>query len=416
MSESASERLVARLRDGTPQQKATEMLFLPEVEFEVARPAIPWLIQSIRNVDLEQKPLGPGDWRIMLNAANAVGGQYAASWIKGLTQTPEACALRDEIRRMLGSSHPELKHAMLGMLSNMGPAAAEFMSRIMEIAAGPSDGYPNSDRVCAMYAIHRLDPSAAFRTEFAEARRECAARCAHWAETYGSEGGEVKLRWAESYQESADALAEPSEPTVLSSDEMVARLRHVVAPRRAMAVVDMLTRDFEHSKPAIPALIELMCGLDFELQPLDRWEESIARFGPAALANFYERATAAGAEDQPEAQAAWMELLRLAQSPHREAVHIAIHRLGEFGPAATAALSTLCSIAKGPSDGGPLTTRARALLAIHRIEPSRAIEAEFDEARVELAAACRRWSDEFRVAGNEGRAQEWAEMAGVFSS
>jgi hypothetical protein len=414
MPESFSEKLVARLRDGTPQQKSREMFFLPAVEFEVARPAIPWLIRTIRSVNLEQKPLDPSDWRIMLNAARAVGGQFAAAWIKGLTHTPEACALRDEIRRMLDSRHPELKYAMLCQLASIGPAASEFVPRIMEVAAGPSDGYPDSDRAGAMFAIHCLDPAAAFRPEFAEARREFVARCDHWAETYESEGSELKLRWAESNRHLARALADPREGTVSSSDELISRLRHVAAPRRALAVIEMLTRDFEHSKPAIPALIELVRGLDFDLQPFDHWDKSIARFGPAALAQFLARARAIGAGDIPAAQDAWEVLLRSAQSAHREVVHIAIHQLGESDASAFHAMGVLCPIARGPSDGGPLPTCARALLAIHRIDPSRAREAEFDETRPELAAACFRWSEEYRAAGNESRAEQWAETGRLF--
>jgi hypothetical protein len=181
-----------------------------------------------------------------------------------------------------------------------------------------------------------------------------------------------------------------------------------------MAVVEMLTREFEESKPAIPALVELLRSLDFDLQPLNRWDEGIARFGPAALAQFYARALAVGAGEIPEAQAAWEELLESAQSPHREVVHIAIHQLGELGAAATRALGVLCPIARGPSDGGPLPTSARALLAIHRIDPTRAREAEFDETRPELAAACFRWAEEYRAAGNARRAEQWDETGRLF--
>jgi hypothetical protein len=268
-----------------------------------------------------------------------------------------------------------------------------------------------------MHAIHRLDPSAAFRPEFADARREYAARCAHWADVYRSEGGEVKLRWAESHQRTARALVDPSETTtIISSHDLVARLRHFVAPRRVLAVVEMLTRDFEQAKPAIPALFELLRSLDFDLQPLDRWEEGIARFGPVAIANFYARARAIGTSDMPEARAAWDELVRSVESPHRELVHVAIHRLGEMGAEAVVALSKLDTIAKGPSDGGPISTRARALLAIHRIEPSEALDTRLAEARRELADACLRWAEEYRATGNDACAKEWAETARLFSS
>jgi len=414
MSDSLSDKLIARLRDGTPRDKLHAAFTMWTCEFESARHAIPWLIAALRSVDLEQQPLDRFESNLLIFGARALRSQYGMAWLMDLAATPEACAIQDQILQMLASDHPELKHEILLELSALGPAAAVFMPRMFEIAAGSSDGYPDSARAKALHAIHLLAPPAAFRPEFAEARRDYVARCRSWAQVHIDDG---KAAVAEKLLQSADALADRSEPTPeLSSDELVARLRHVAAPRRAMAVLDMLTCDFESAKPAIPALLELMRQLGFELQPLDRWGDGIARFGPAALAHFYELARTVGAGHLPEAQAVWEELVRSAQSPHREAAHIAIHRLGELGAAASAALGALCPIARGPSDGGPMPTRARALLAIHRIDPSRARDVEFDEARRELIAACHRWADESVAAGNTSCATEWTEMARIFSS